>query len=126
MSRQAFTLIQATPGIRPNDQPPEEWMVAQAGHRHGTLAGFVAPGDPDGPRMRVDAIQRAREPLGRRTTPAAIEAGCQLPQRRYDNDSKEVLTGTVQWPMIRFVQFANYGSFVPETRSKAEPRIFSI
>jgi hypothetical protein len=56
VAHQAFTLIQATPGIRPNDQPPEEWMVAHAGHRDGTLAGFVAPGDPDGPRMRVDAI----------------------------------------------------------------------
>ena len=57
VTREALTMvIDKMPGERPNDQPPEEWLVAQAEHRHGVLAGFVAPTGPDSPRMRVDAI----------------------------------------------------------------------
>jgi hypothetical protein len=41
---------------RPNDQPPKDWLVAQAECRDGVLAGFVAPGGPASPRIRVDAI----------------------------------------------------------------------
>ena len=49
-------VIDKMPGERPNDQPPEEWLVAQAERRHGVLAGFVATEGPDSPRLRVDAI----------------------------------------------------------------------
>jgi hypothetical protein len=45
-----------TPGMGANDQPPEEWLVAEAERRGGVLAGFVAPRGPASPRMRVDAI----------------------------------------------------------------------
>lgn len=52
--REALTLVDVpADGERPNDQPPEEWLVAQVDCRGGTLAGFVAPASP---RMRVDAI----------------------------------------------------------------------
>jgi hypothetical protein len=55
--REAFTLLLEPPGTeRPNDQPPETWLVEQAALRGGGLAGFVAPAGPDSPRMRVDAI----------------------------------------------------------------------
>jgi hypothetical protein len=53
---EALSLVRIPPDERPNDQPPEGWLVAQAKVGHGVLAGFAAPGDPDGPRMRVDAI----------------------------------------------------------------------
>ena len=57
MIQEAFTLVHIpTGGERPNDQPPEEWLVAQAECRGGVLAGFVAPAGPASPRMRVDAI----------------------------------------------------------------------
>ena len=55
--REALTLvIDKVPGERPNDQPPEEWLVTQAERHGGVLAGFVAPKGPASPRMRVDAI----------------------------------------------------------------------
>jgi hypothetical protein len=55
--REALKLVQLPPGCeRPNDQPPEDWLVAQAECRGGVLAGFVAPAGPASPRMRVDAI----------------------------------------------------------------------
>jgi hypothetical protein len=55
--REALTLVDVPTGAeRPNDQPPEEWLVAQADCRGGVLAGFVAPAGPASPRMRVDAI----------------------------------------------------------------------
>jgi hypothetical protein len=55
--REALTLVHMPPGCeRPNDQPPEEWLVAQAECGGGVLAGFVAPAGPASPRMRVDAI----------------------------------------------------------------------
>jgi hypothetical protein len=55
--REALTLVDVpADGERPNDQPPEKWLVAQADCRGGTLAGFVAPAGPASPRMRVDAI----------------------------------------------------------------------
>jgi len=55
--REALTLvIDWEPGQRANDQPPEEWLVAQAELRGGVLAGFAAPKGPDSPRMRVDAV----------------------------------------------------------------------
>jgi hypothetical protein len=54
--REALDLVQAVPGERANDQPPEEWLVAQAAIRHGALAGFVAPADQESPRMRVDML----------------------------------------------------------------------
>jgi hypothetical protein len=54
---EALTLVvDKLPGERPNDQPPEEWLVEQAERRGGVLAGFVAPEGPGSPRMRVDAI----------------------------------------------------------------------
>jgi hypothetical protein len=57
VAREALTLVlDWIPGERPNDQPPEEWLVAQAELRSGVLAGFAAPKGPDSPRMRVDAI----------------------------------------------------------------------
>jgi hypothetical protein len=57
VAREALSLsIYWTPGQRPNDQPPEEWLVEQAERRGGALAGFVAPKGPESPRMRVDAI----------------------------------------------------------------------
>ncbi len=56
VAREALALVHAVAGERPNDQPPEEWLVAQATHRGGVLAGFVAPARPASPRMRVDAI----------------------------------------------------------------------
>jgi len=57
VTREALSLsIYWTPGQRPNDQPPEEWLVEQAERRGGALAGFVAPKGPESPRMRVDAI----------------------------------------------------------------------
>ncbi len=55
--REALTLVHTPVGSeRPNDQPPEEWLVAQAESRGGVLTGFVAPAEPAGPRMRVDAV----------------------------------------------------------------------
>jgi hypothetical protein len=55
--KEALTpVIYWEPGERPNDQPPEEWLVDQAERRGGVLAGFAAPKGPDSPRMRVDAI----------------------------------------------------------------------
>lgn len=55
--RQALKSVHVPPGCeRPNDQPPEEWLVAQAEHRGGVLAGFVEPAGPASPRIRVDAI----------------------------------------------------------------------
>jgi hypothetical protein len=42
--------------MQANDQPPEEWLVAEAERHGGVLAGFVAPRGPASPRMRVDAI----------------------------------------------------------------------
>jgi hypothetical protein len=56
VTREALTLVGAAGCDRPNDQPPEEWLVAQAERRDGVLAGFVAPGGPVSRRMRVDAI----------------------------------------------------------------------
>jgi hypothetical protein len=44
------------PGLRANDQPPEEWLVEQAAIRSGVLAGFAAPARDVSPRVRVDAI----------------------------------------------------------------------
>jgi hypothetical protein len=54
--REALALVSKSPGERPNDQPPEEWLVAQAARRAGVLAGFAAPAGPAGPRMRVAAV----------------------------------------------------------------------
>jgi hypothetical protein len=54
--QQALGLCQAVAGERPNDQPPEEWLVEQAALRGGVLSGFVAPTGPASPRMQVDAI----------------------------------------------------------------------
>jgi hypothetical protein len=54
--REALALVRTIAGERPNDQPPEEWLVTQAELRDGRLAGFVAPAGPASPRMRVDAI----------------------------------------------------------------------
>jgi|HubBroStandDraft_6_1064221.scaffolds.fasta_scaffold829751_1 hypothetical protein len=57
VTREALALtVDRDPGMRPNDQPPEEWLVAEAERRGGVLAGFVAPKGPGSPRMRVDAI----------------------------------------------------------------------
>jgi hypothetical protein len=53
---EALSLVRTPPDERPNDQPPEGWLVAQAKARHGLLAGFAAPAGPDSPRIRVDAI----------------------------------------------------------------------
>jgi len=54
--RAALDLVRAIPGERANDQPPEEWLVAQAASRQGALAGFVAPAGQEGPRLRVDML----------------------------------------------------------------------
>lgn len=55
--REALSLsIYWTPGQRPNDQPPEEWLVEQAGRRRGALAGSSRRKGPGSPRMRVDAL----------------------------------------------------------------------
>lgn len=54
--REALALVSKLPGERPNDQPPEEWLVAHAARRDGILAGFAAPAGPASPRMQVDAI----------------------------------------------------------------------
>lgn len=57
VAQQALILAPVPPGAeRPNDQPPETWLVAQAVRRGGVLAGFVAPAGPASPRMQVDAI----------------------------------------------------------------------
>ena len=57
VARQALSLaVDWTPGMRANDQPPEEWLVEEAERRGGVLAGFAAPKGPASPRMRVDAI----------------------------------------------------------------------
>lgn len=56
VTREALTLVEKDPGERPNDQPPEDWLVDQAELRDGFLAGFVAPKGPFSPRMRVDAL----------------------------------------------------------------------
>ena len=56
VTRQALSLVDTTGAQRPNDQPPEEWLVAQAECRDGKLAGFVVPAGPASPRMRIDAI----------------------------------------------------------------------
>jgi hypothetical protein len=57
VAREALSLATDwTPGQRPNDQPPEEWLVEEAERRDGVLAGFAAPRGPCSPRMRVDAI----------------------------------------------------------------------
>jgi hypothetical protein len=36
--REALAFVSKPPGERPNDQPPEEWLVAQAAGRAGVLA----------------------------------------------------------------------------------------
>jgi hypothetical protein len=54
--REALALVVKDAGERPNDQPPEDWLVTQADRRGGVLAGYAAPAGPDSPRMRVDAI----------------------------------------------------------------------
>ena len=57
VAQEALSLtVDWTPGMRANDQPPEEWLVAEAERRNGVLAGFAAPKGPASPRMRVDAI----------------------------------------------------------------------
>ena len=56
VTREALRLVDTTGARRPNDQPPEEWLVAQAECRDGMLAGFVVPAGPASPRMRIDAI----------------------------------------------------------------------
>lgn len=55
-ARMALALAGNDPDERPNDQPPEQWLVDQAEQRDGYLAGFVAPKGPFGPRMRIDTI----------------------------------------------------------------------
>src|SRR5262249_8171121 len=64
VTREALSLVDTTGAKRPNDQPPEEWLVAQAECRGGTLAGFVVPAGPASPRMRIDAIIVAGPPAG--------------------------------------------------------------
>ena len=54
--REALAIVQAVPGLRTNDQPPEDWLVEQAATRAGALAGFAAPARPASPRVRVDSI----------------------------------------------------------------------
>ena len=54
--REALALVLKETGERPNDQPPADWLVDRAELCGGVLAGYTAPADPDGPRMRVDAI----------------------------------------------------------------------
>jgi hypothetical protein len=54
--REALQIVGVRAGERPNDQPPEEWLMAQAEVREGVLAGFAAPADPASARMNVDAI----------------------------------------------------------------------
>ena len=45
--REALKLMHMPPGCeRPNDQPPEEWLVAQASCRGGVLAGLSHPRVP--------------------------------------------------------------------------------
>ena len=56
VTREALSMVDTTGARRPNDQPPEEWLVAQAECRDGMLAGFVVPAGPASPRMRIDAI----------------------------------------------------------------------
>lgn len=56
VTREALAVVDSAGAERPNDQPPEQWLVAQAERRDGMLAGFVAPAGPASPRMRVDAI----------------------------------------------------------------------
>lgn len=56
VAQEALTLVGAVAGERPNDQPPEQWLVEQAAQRGGLLAGFACPAGPASPRMRVDAI----------------------------------------------------------------------
>jgi hypothetical protein len=62
--REALALVRKPPGERPNDQPPEEWLVTQAACRGGVLAGFAAPAGPASPRMSVDAIIVPRTQAG--------------------------------------------------------------
>jgi hypothetical protein len=57
VAREALALaIDWRPGQRPNEQPPEEWLIDQAELRGGVVAGFACPAGPMSPRMRVDAI----------------------------------------------------------------------
>ena len=50
--REALALVQAVAGERPNDPPPQEWLVAQAERRGGVLAGFAAPAGAASRRIR--------------------------------------------------------------------------
>ncbi len=85
VAREALTVaVGKMPGERANDQPPEEWLVAQAERRGGVLAGFAAPKRLASPRMGVDpggcdrrAVLAGRGP-GRRARAAV--AGRWLPR----------------------------------------------
>ena len=44
VARQALTLCQVKAGERPNDQPPEEWLVEQAAFRHPPPVGLARVG----------------------------------------------------------------------------------
>jgi hypothetical protein len=54
--REALGIVRSVPGLRADDQPPEDWLVEQAAARNGALAGFAAPARAASPRLRIDSI----------------------------------------------------------------------
>ena len=51
-AREALAVVQAVAGERPNDQPPEEWLVKQAALRGGLATGWTpSPAASGGTRL---------------------------------------------------------------------------
>lgn len=54
VTREALALtVDRVPGMRPNDQPPEEWLVTEAERRGGVLASRITARHLTSPSWRA-------------------------------------------------------------------------